>query len=231
VVRSVHAHARLVSIDLKVARAAPGVLAAWAAADLPEVSRPVLSGSEGAHKGRPFAAPVLAPDVVRYVGEPVAVVVADDPYLVADGLELVTVEYEPLPALVTPEAALASASRLHEAWPDNAAVQVRGAVGEAEQELGGPTWSWRRRSTTPGWPACRSRRAACSRTGTRSRGSCSSGRPRRTRTPCATPSRASERPAEEVRVLVPTWAAASGPGRAVPRGDACAAAAPGSAGR
>ena len=136
VVRSLHAHARLRSVDLGAARSAPGVLAAWAAADLPEVSRPVLSGSEGAHKGRPFAAPVLARDVVRYVGEPVAVVVADDPYRLADALDLVSVEYEPLPALVTPEAALASASRLHEGWPDNAAVQVRGAVGEAELELG-----------------------------------------------------------------------------------------------
>jgi len=136
VVRSLHAHARLRSVDLGAARSAPGVLAAWAAADLPEVSRPVLSGSEGAHKGRPFAAPVLARDLVRYVGEPVAVVVADDPYRLADALDLVSVEYEPLTALVTPEAALASASRLHEGWPDNAAVQVRGAVGEAELELG-----------------------------------------------------------------------------------------------
>ncbi len=136
VVRSLHAHARLRSVDLGAARSAPGVLAAWAAEDLPETSRPVLSGSEGAHKGRPFAAPVLARDVVRYVGEPVAVVVADDPYRLADALELVSVEYEPLPALVTPEAALASTSRLHEGWPDNAAVQVRGAVGDAEQELG-----------------------------------------------------------------------------------------------
>ena len=57
VVRSVHAHARLRSVDLGAARSASGVLAAWAAADLPETSRPVLSGSEGAHKGRASRAP------------------------------------------------------------------------------------------------------------------------------------------------------------------------------
>ena len=55
-------------------RAVPGVVAAWSAADLPETARPILAGSGGAHKGRPFAVPVLARDLVRYVGEPVAVV-------------------------------------------------------------------------------------------------------------------------------------------------------------
>ena len=76
-------------------------------------------------------------ETVRYVGEPVAVVVADDPYRLADAMERVQVEYKPLPALVTPEGALASAERLHEDWPDNAAVMVRGAVGDAERALAG----------------------------------------------------------------------------------------------
>jgi carbon-monoxide dehydrogenase large subunit len=107
----------------------------WSVADLPEATRHILAGAEGAHKGRPFAAPVLARDVVRYVGEPVAVVVGDDPYLVADALDRVIVDYEPLPALVTPEDALASPTHLHEDWPDNAAVVARGAIGDAEQGL------------------------------------------------------------------------------------------------
>ncbi len=113
----------------------PGVVAAWSAADLPEASRHVLGGSEGAHKGRPFAVPVLAGNVVRYAGEPVAVVVADDAYRLADALDRVTVDYEPLPTLVTPEDALASATRLHADWPDNAAVVARGALGDAERGL------------------------------------------------------------------------------------------------
>ena len=87
VVRSLHAHARVLKVDTREALSLPGVVAAWSAADLPEAGRPILAGSEGAHKGRPFAAPVLARDVVRYVGEPVAVVVADDPYRLADALE------------------------------------------------------------------------------------------------------------------------------------------------
>ena len=135
VVRSLHAHARVLKVDTREALALPGVVAAWSAADLPEAARPILAGSEGAHKGRPFAAPVLAGDVVRYVGEPVAAVVADDPYRLADALDRVIVSYEPLPALVTPEDALASATRLHEGWPDNAAAVARGALGDAERAL------------------------------------------------------------------------------------------------
>jgi aerobic carbon-monoxide dehydrogenase large subunit len=132
-VRSVHGHARIRGVDMRPALSSPGVVAAWSAADLPETARPILAGSEGVHKGRPFAAPVLARDVVRYVGEPVAVVVADDAYRLADALERVSVDYEPLPVLVTAEAALASPVRLHEGWPDNAAVAARGALGDAER--------------------------------------------------------------------------------------------------
>src|SRR5436309_2221923 len=135
VVRSLHAHARLLKVDTREALGLPGVVAAWSAGDLPEAARPILSGSEGAHKGRPFAAPVLAGDLVRYVGEPVAAVVADDPYRLADALERVSVAYETLPALMTPDDALASTARLHDGWPDNAAVVARGAVGDPERAL------------------------------------------------------------------------------------------------
>ena len=133
VVRSPHGHARIRSIDMRDARTLPSVVAAWSAADLPEAARPILAGSEGAHKGRPFAARVLAGDVVRYVGECVAVVVADEPYRLADAIERVAVDYEPLPALVTAEEALASETRLHADWPDNVAVVARGIIGDAEQ--------------------------------------------------------------------------------------------------
>lgn len=135
VVRSVHAHARVRKIDVKAARGATGVVAAWTAADLPEATKPILSGSDGVHKGHAFAAPVLAGDIVRYVGESVAVVVADDPYRLADALELITVEYEPLDALMTPEAALESATRFHPDWADNAAVLAKGGMGDAEKAL------------------------------------------------------------------------------------------------
>jgi carbon-monoxide dehydrogenase large subunit len=65
----------------------------------------------------------------------VAVVVAVSPYALADALEAVTVEYETLPALVTAEAALDSATRLHDGWPDNVAVVAKGGTGEVERGL------------------------------------------------------------------------------------------------
>jgi carbon-monoxide dehydrogenase large subunit len=135
VVRSTHAHARLADVDTRAARTMPGIVAAWSAADLPETARPILAGSEGAHKGRPFAAPVLARERVRYVGEPVAVIVGDDPYRVADAVERVAIDYEPQPAVVTPDAGLGSATRLHADWPDNVAAVARGSLGDTERGL------------------------------------------------------------------------------------------------
>src|SRR2546427_256274 len=66
---------------------------------------------------------------------PVGVGGAESPSRVADALELVRVEYEPLPALTTVEAALASSTRLHAGWPDNAALAVGAAIGDAERAL------------------------------------------------------------------------------------------------
>ncbi|MBI2528698.1 MAG: xanthine dehydrogenase family protein [Candidatus Rokubacteria bacterium] len=135
VVRSLHAHARLVGVEVAAAMAAPGVLAVWTAADLPEAARPVLTFGGSVHRDRPFAVPLLARDRVRYVGEPVAVVVAEHPALLADAMEAVSVEYETLPPLATAEAALASGTRLHDGWPDNRALEVRGAVGDAARSM------------------------------------------------------------------------------------------------
>ncbi len=133
VVRSIQPHARLVKVHARAALTLPGVVAVWSAADLPEIAKPLQSG--GAPGGRPFAQPVLVRDVARYVGEPVAVVLADEPYRLADALEAVTVEYEPLPPLATADAARRSSTRLHDGWPDNGAFVVRAAVGDVEQAL------------------------------------------------------------------------------------------------
>jgi CO/xanthine dehydrogenase Mo-binding subunit len=82
VVRSTHAHARVVGVHTKDALALPGVLGAWTAGDLPEITRPLAAPQ----KGQPFTIPVLVRDVVRYVGEPIAAVVADDPNVSPTGL-------------------------------------------------------------------------------------------------------------------------------------------------
>jgi carbon-monoxide dehydrogenase large subunit len=108
VVRSQHAHARIVGVDGAAAAAIPGVLAVWTARELPEAQRPLTSASTGVHAERPFVAPILVSERVRYVGEPVAIVVAETPYVLADALAAVTVDYEPLPPIVGDEAARAN---------------------------------------------------------------------------------------------------------------------------
>jgi CO/xanthine dehydrogenase Mo-binding subunit len=137
VVRSAEAHARLTKVSLAAARARPGVVLAWSAADLGAVAPHVPTAYGGGPKGRPWAQPVLAREVVRHVGEPIAVVAAESLAELADALDAVSVEYERLPPLPTAEGALASATRLHEGWADNAALVARGAVGDAEQTLAG----------------------------------------------------------------------------------------------
>ena len=132
VVRAVHAHARVRSIGLAAVRKRPGVLAAWGASDLPEVARALAPAWGGTHKGRPFAVPILASDHVRYVGQPVAVIVADDAHHLADALDAVRVEYSPLPALASVEASIASTTRVHEGWSDNTTLPVSAKVGDAE---------------------------------------------------------------------------------------------------
>src|SRR5207247_456558 len=77
VVRSAHAHARITRVDATAARAIRGVLAAWTAADLPQLAQPLATASSGAHKERPFVVPLLAGARARYVGEPVAAVDAE----------------------------------------------------------------------------------------------------------------------------------------------------------
>jgi carbon-monoxide dehydrogenase large subunit len=134
VVRSLHAHARLRGVDAAEARAMPGVLV-FAAADLPEVARGIPAPFGGTPSTRPYVQQILASQVVRYVGEPVAVVVADDPYRLHDAMDAVAVDYDPLPPVMTPDAAAKGESRVHEGWPDNAAVVARGSIGDAERAI------------------------------------------------------------------------------------------------
>ena len=104
VVRSPIAHARIVNIDTSAALETPGCVAVLTAADLadPVAQRPPLPVYADA-----FGQPLLATDVVRFVGESVAAVLTDERYQGEDAAELVDVEYEPLPAVVDPKAALA----------------------------------------------------------------------------------------------------------------------------
>src|SRR5215213_3789928 len=100
VVRSNHAHGKLLSIDTAVARALPGVFAVWTSADIADV--PPIDFREGRiEKLESYRQPVLARERVRYVGEPVAAVFADDPYVAEDAAELVRLEIEELPVILS----------------------------------------------------------------------------------------------------------------------------------
>ena len=105
VVRSPVAHGRLHSVGVREAAGAPGVVAVATAADLPPgLLIPVRLPLQGIDLGA-FLQPVLAADVVRYVGEPVAVVVADDPYAAEDAAELVDIDIDEEPAVLDAAAA------------------------------------------------------------------------------------------------------------------------------
>jgi len=118
-VRSEAAHARVVSVDVDGARTVPGVVAVYTHADFAALVRPILADSTRAGY-QSAETPVLAGDVVRYVGEPIAVVVAESRYEAEDGAEAVAVDLQPLPALITMEQAMAPASAaIHPTIPDN----------------------------------------------------------------------------------------------------------------
>ena len=136
IVRSPHAHARVLGVDVEAARALPGVLVVWTLGDLPELATATVPPLVPEPTGRTYINPVLAGPRVRHVGEAVAVVVASDPYAAADGVERVAVTYEPLAAAISPEAATApGAPRVNEAWPDNLVSVSTGAKGNPAEAL------------------------------------------------------------------------------------------------
>ena len=91
--RSPVAHGLVVTVDTAAARATPGVVAVWTAADIADV--PPIDFREGRiERLEPYRQPVLATERVRYVGEPVAAVFATDPYTAEDAADLVAIEIE-----------------------------------------------------------------------------------------------------------------------------------------
>jgi len=136
IVRSPHAHARIVAIDARRALALPGVVAVFTSVELPECAGavPPLVPSP---RLRPYAQPAIAGAKARHAGEAVAVVVADDVYRATDGGELVDVGYDVLRAAATVDAAVATeAPRVFDEWPDNAAGPSDGAVGDVARGFG-----------------------------------------------------------------------------------------------
>jgi len=134
VLRSPHAHARLLSLDTSKAKTARGVVAVYTRTDLPEhLQQPLpklIPHYALIHHKTQYA---LAPEKVRYVGEPVAFVVAESRYLAEDAAELVEVEYEPLPPVVDlTQAAQPNAPLVHEDMGTNVCAHHTQRVGNVE---------------------------------------------------------------------------------------------------
>jgi len=134
-VRSLYAHGHLRSLDTETAKAAPGVRLVLTGADLEGETDPFPIFGRDAELV-PVLHPALARDRVRYVGEPVALVVADTAEQAADAAEWVMVEVEELPALIDPREAQ-TAPPLHDEAPDNVLLRLRLGSGDVDAAFAG----------------------------------------------------------------------------------------------
>jgi carbon-monoxide dehydrogenase large subunit len=136
IVRSPYGHAKILGIDKSQAEAMPGVVAVLTAEDInPHMAHPFpnFPMSEAYSVRRTPERYPLAADRARYMGDPVAVVIAEDRYLAADAAEQVMVDYEPLPVVIDPEAALADAApAIYEDWGSNLGFRWRHASEDVD---------------------------------------------------------------------------------------------------
>ncbi len=137
--RSPHAHARIASIDAAAAREAEGVAAVYTAADIEGELNPMPCAWLLPNAGLTVADyPCLAKEVVRYVGDIVAVVVAETRYQAYDALDLIDVDYDPLPAVTDPEeAAKDGAPKLHGDIDGNQAFHWTVSGGDVDAAFDG----------------------------------------------------------------------------------------------
>ncbi len=135
ILRSTCAHARIVKIVTEKAAKAAGVIGVLTAADMPDVKTIPMRTGRVPGLERSQQTPI-AKDKVRYVGDPVAVVIAEDRYLAEDALELIEVEYQPLTALTDPRQAMqAGAPTLHDSVPQNIGAHFQVNVGDVDRAM------------------------------------------------------------------------------------------------
>jgi carbon-monoxide dehydrogenase large subunit len=119
-VRSPYAHANIKSIDTSAAKAHPGVVAVFTGEDMLDINPMPAAWQAGGVKNNPVTPRALSVGKVTQVGDPVAIVLAEDRYIARDAAALVDVDYEPLPAVVDAKKAVEpGAPLLHEAAPNN----------------------------------------------------------------------------------------------------------------
>jgi carbon-monoxide dehydrogenase large subunit len=139
VLRSPHAHARVHKIDISAAQSLPGVQLILTAADLGSVLEPSPLLVPHAALTHARTQLPLALDEVRYVGEAIAFVVADSRYIAEDALELIEVEYEPLPVAHSLEVAARAEKEggplVHEDVPGNVAARLMQSIGELDNQF------------------------------------------------------------------------------------------------
>ena len=168
IVRSPHAHARIVRVDTSKAEALPGVVRVVTGADVAERAAPLPSFGAG-----PIVQDMIAIEKVRHYGETVAAVIAEDRYIAEDACDLIEVDYEQLPVVLDPfEARKEGAPLVHEALGTNVAYERTFTFGEVDRGVrggaaqgAGATCAGRAR------PGCRWTRTARSATTTRGRAS------------------------------------------------------------
>jgi carbon-monoxide dehydrogenase large subunit len=132
-VRSPEAHARIVSIDASAARERPGISAVFTGEDMADLAGPLPMAwvPPGVEVNNPEHWP-LARGSVKHVGDPVAVVLGEDRYAVVDAAEDVVVEYDPMPVVTDPEAALEGEPFVHEQLGTNQVHEWSLAGGDLE---------------------------------------------------------------------------------------------------
>lgn len=133
--RSDYAHARILGIDVDDARALPGVIAVYTADDFADAASAVRATSRMANY---FATPIvaLAEGKVRFVGEPVVAIIAENRYIAEDAADLVVIDFDPLPNVVDPElAAEPGASLLHEEAGTNVLVAREFKRGDFDAQM------------------------------------------------------------------------------------------------
>jgi len=135
-VRSPHAHARVVDVDVTGALDVDALVAVYTYEDLDgRVAEPLPLLIPHPSLHAPRTAHPLANGVVRHVGEPVAMVVASDRYVAEDACDRVLVAYEPLPPVVGIDAALRAEHAVHDDVPDNVAAHMVQEVGDARAAI------------------------------------------------------------------------------------------------
>ena len=133
IVRSLHAHARVLEVDAAAARALPGVCGVFTLADVPELRDALPPPVMNAMAVRPYRQSALVDDRARYAGEPIAVVVAESAYVAADAAAQVNVTYDVLSAVAgVGPAREPGAPLVHPEWGTNVAGTIEMETGDVE---------------------------------------------------------------------------------------------------